>query len=139
MSQIVVLQPQKNESRLEYTTINGVTPDVILVYMGSNDCASKYVSLYDFNRDYKVMIENLQKLCPNSEIVLCTLATSPFYSKENQTEYNEVIKKYAEEYNLKVLDLVGADLTGHLVDSAHPNTSGMTVFANEVVEKLLEE
>lgn len=129
----------KNESRLEYTTINGVTPDVILVYMGSNDCASKYVSLYDFNRDYKVMIENLQKLCPNSEIVLCTLATSPFYSKENQTEYNEVIKKYAEEYNLKVLDLVGADLTGHLVDSAHPNTSGMTVFANEVVEKLLEE
>ncbi len=129
----------KNESRLEYTTIGGVTPDVILVYMGSNDCASKYVSLIDFNRDYKVMIENLQKLCPNSEIILCTLATSPFYTVENQIAYNEVITRYGSEYGLRVLDLTGADLTGHLVDSAHPNTSGMTIFANELVKKLLKE
>ena len=129
----------KNESRLEYTTINGVAPDVILIYMGSNDCASKYVSLYDFDRDYPKMIENLQKLCPDSEIILCTLATSPFYTVSDQLEYNEVIAKYGNEYGLRVLDLSGADLTGKLVDSAHPNTSGMTEFANEVIEKLLEE
>ena len=107
--------------------------------MGSNDCASKYVSVYDFNRDYPTMIENLQKLCPNSEIILCTLATSPFYSVSDQQAYNEVIAKYGNEYGLRVLDLSGADLTGKLVDSAHPNTSGMTEFANEVIEKLLEE
>lgn len=129
----------KNMERLEYTTINGVTPDVILIYMGSNDCASKYVSAYDFERDYPKMIENLQKLCPNSEIILCTLATSPFYSVEDQTEYNDIIKMYAETYNLKCLDLASANLAGKLVDSAHPNTAGMTEFANVVIEKLLEE
>ena len=129
----------KNMGRLEYTTINGVTPDVILIYMGSNDCASQYVSAYDFKRDYPTMIKNLQELCPNSEIILCTLATSPFYSTSSQDEFNDIIKMYAEEYKLKCLDLSGANLAGKLVDSAHPNTAGMTEFANEVIEKLLEE
>lgn len=128
----------QNKSRLEYTLLSGVAPDVILIYMGSNDCASQYVSLLDFTRGYKKMIDNLQSLCPNSEIILCTLATSPFYSVEEQTSFNDVITNYGKEYNLTVFDLSSVNLEGKLVDSAHPSVSGMNVFADKMTELLME-
>ena len=126
----------KYMDRLEYTQINGETPDVILVYMGSNDCASGNITAQMFEKDYAIMIENLQKLCPDSEIILMTLLTSPFYDAADQQEYNEIIKAKAEQFNLQVLDCSQASLAGHLVDSAHPKYSGMQVFANKVIEEL---
>ena len=86
------------------------------------------------------MIENLQKLCPNSEIILCTLVSNPsFYSASDQEAYNNVIETYGEQFGLKVFDLSEVSLAGKLVDSAHPMTSGMTVFADKVTELLLKE
>ena len=123
-------------SRLEYTQISGETPDVILIYMGSNDCASSGITANGFDKDYSTMIENLKILCPNSEIILMTLLTSPFYDVEDQKEYNDIIISKAEEFDLEVLDLSKASLAGHLVDSAHPAYSGMQVFANKVIEEL---
>ena len=79
-------------SRLEYTQINGETPDVILIYMGSNDCASSGISSKSFDKDYSILLENLKLLCPNSEIILLTLCTSPFYSVANQKTFNNIIK-----------------------------------------------
>ena len=123
-------------SRLEYTQINGETPDVILIYMGSNDCASSGISSKSFDQDYSIMLENLKLLCPNSEIILLTLCTSPFYSVANQKTFNDIIKAKGEEFNLPVLDLQSASLDGHLVDSAHPKYSGMQVVANKIIEEL---
>ena len=123
-------------SRLEYTQISGETPDVILIYMGSNDCASSGITASGFDKDYSTMIENLKLLCPDSEIILMTLLTSPFYDIDNQKEYNDIIISKGEEFGLKVLDLSKASLAGHLVDSAHPAYSGMQVFANKVIEEL---
>ena len=130
----------KNDLRLKYTQINGQSPDVILIFMGSNDCASKYVTIDQFKSGYDQMLTKLQALCPESEIVLCTLPTSPFYSgKEvNHIEYNKIIREYATQYGLNVVNLEPISLSGHLVDSAHPNTSGMTVIAEQVVAELLK-
>lgn len=123
-------------SRLEYTQISGETPDVILIYMGSNDCASSGISATGFDKDYSTMIESLQKLCPDSEIILMTLLKSPFYEETDRLEYNEIIKTKAENYDLTLLDISSASLAGHLVDSAHPAYSGMQVFADKVIEEL---
>lgn len=129
----------KNKSRLEYTLLSGVAPDVIIIYMGSNDCASKFVSKTEFSRGYKQMLDNLKKLCPNSEIILCQLVTSPFYEVEEQHAYNEVIASYGKEYNLEVFDLSSVSLHGKLVDSAHPMSTGMNAVAEKVTELLLKE
>ena len=126
----------KYKSRLTHTLINSVAPDVILIYMGSNDCASKYVSYDAFNEGYRQMLNNLKELCPNSEIILCTLAKSPFYDDDERIKFNGAIVKYGEEFDLKVLDLSNADLSGKLVDSAHPNTLGMSELASEIIEEL---
>lgn len=127
------------DSRLSSTIINKECPDVIIIYMGSNDCASKFVGIRDFRNEYKVMLDKLQKLCPNSEIILCTLAISKLYTVENQIEYNEVIRNYANNYNLKLIDLEKTDISNDLVDSAHPNRNGHNIFAKKVMELILEE
>lgn len=127
-------------SRLAHTLINGIAPDVILIYMGSNDCASVNVTLKVFDSSYKTMIDNLQKLCPDSEIVLLTLPHSPsFFTESEWIKYNEVIRKYSNEYGLKLVDLSEVHLAGHLIDAAHPQTSGMTLIANKILQVLKEE
>lgn len=128
-----------SKARLEHTLLSDQVPDVILIFIGANDCASKYVDYSEFYRGYKMMLDHLQILCPESELVLCTLPTSPFYSDSERTKFNNGIREYAETYDLKLVEIEGVSLAGHLVDSAHPNTSGMTLVAEAVVQGLLEE
>lgn len=127
------------DERLKSTIINEEKPDIIIIYMGSNDCASKYVGVNDFRAQYKIMIQKLQKLCPDACIMVCTLAKSKFYSENDQALYNQVISDYASEYNLKLLDIANADISDHLVDSAHPKKSGMSIIANAIINAIFEE
>ena len=128
----------QHDVRLKELVINGQTPDVIIIYMGSNDCASQYVTDNAFKNAYRVMLDKIKVLCPDAEIILCTLPKSNLYTEANRVIYNEIIEDYAEEYNLKLINLKNVDITGHLVDSAHPKKSGMTVIANRVIKDLLK-
>lgn len=103
--------------------------------MGSNDCHAPY-TVNSFKSAYKKMLTNLKQLCPNSEIVLCTLPTSNLYTKENQNAYNNVITEFATNYKLVNLDKV--DITNYLVDSAHPNKDGMEKIAEQIVKDMLK-
>lgn len=125
-------------SRLEKTLISDQAPDVILIFMGSNDCASKYVTYEEFYKAYDQMIVNLQKLCPNSEIILCTLPYSNLYTNEKKSQFNDAIREYATKYDLKTIEMDDVSIEDHLVDSAHPNTSGMNIIADVVIEELLK-
>ncbi len=126
------------DSRLASTVINSECPDVIIIYMGSNDCASSFVNLADFRSQYKVMLDKLKKLCPKAEIILCTLPISKLYKTENKTSYNQVITSYATNYNLKLVDLGNIDISNNLVDSAHPNRSGHTIIEKAIYESLFK-
>lgn len=126
----------QNDNRLSKLVINGQTPDCIIIYMGSNDCGSKYVSDRDFDNGYKKMLDKIQVLCPDSEIILATLPKSKLYTEENRLVYNQIIEKYAKEYQLKLINLKNVSLIDHLVDSAHPKKSGMTVIANRVLKDI---
>lgn len=128
----------QNDSRLATTVFGEEKPDVIVIYMGSNDCASIYVDLQGFGPAYEKMLQKLQALCPDAEIVVCTLAKTIFYSSEDQAAYNEKIIEAANKYNATLLDLSDADISNHLVDSAHPKTSGMNIIASKVIEELLK-
>ena len=128
----------QNDSRLATTVFGEEKPDVIVIYMGSNDCASIFVDLQGFGPAYEKMLQKLQALCPDAEIVVCTLAKTIFYSSEDQAAYNEKIIEAANKYNATLLDLSDADISNHLVDSAHPKTSGMNIIASKVIEELLK-
>lgn len=124
--------------RLQYTILNGQMPDVILIFIGSNDCASKYVTLDNFDKGYKQMLDILKELCPISEIILCTLPDSSFYTSTNKDLYNDIIRNYASFYNFKLIELENVSLNGKLVDSAHPMTSGMSALAEKMISEILK-
>ena len=130
------------DSRLKELLFGTEAPDVILIFMGSNDCGSQYVKYDTFKSSYKVMLDKIRALCPNSEIYLMTLPPSKLYAESDRVEYNEVIRQYAKDYNLPLIEMNdtynGDDCSKYLVDSAHQNLAGMTKLAEAVVKGMLE-
>ena len=126
------------QHRIDYLNVQGQYADCLIIYMGSNDAASSVVSLKNFDERYKIQLDLIKETCPNMEIILCTLAKSKLYTDANQASYNEVIRKYASEYNLTLIDLENVDITNALVDSAHPKQEGMNILASEILKNLIK-
>lgn len=132
-----------NDSRLVELTKGTERPDIILIFMGANDCGSSNVSLGSFQSSYKTMLDKIINLCPDSEIYLLTLPTTGLYKEADRLQYNAVIKSYAESYELGLVDLGDLYTTtsykDYVVDSCHPNNAGMIAISNAIVEELLKE
>lgn len=126
-----------NDDRLSQLVINGEKPDVIIIYMGSNDVHSGSFTPSTFKSAYNTMLRKVKALCPDALIITCTLPTSTFYSADNQTSYNNVIKECSGIYNAKVVDLADVDISKSLVDSAHPQKEGMELISKKIIEELL--
>jgi lysophospholipase L1-like esterase len=130
------------DSRLKELLFGTEAPDIIIIFMGSNDCGSQYVKYDTFKNSYKVMLDKIKVLCPNSEIYIMTLPPSKLYNENDRVEYNEVIRQYAKDYNLPLVEMNntynGDDCSKYLVDSAHQNLAGMTKLANAVIQGMLE-
>lgn len=133
-----------NDSRLQELLFGTEQPDIIIIFMGSNDCASAGVSLEKFADSYNKMLEKIIKLCPNSEIYVMTLPESIMYrnKEQNHIEYNKVIRNNVSQFNLKLIELenmYGDDgCDNYLIDSAHPNLEGMNLFASTVIKEMLK-
>lgn len=126
-----------NDVRLATTAIQYERPDVILIYMGSNDAASSAVSEASFKNLYKVMIDKLKVLCPNSEIILMELPASSLYNETRRAAFNKIIDDYASEYGFKLVSTSNVNIKPYLLDSAHPYTSGMTAIAEYICNELV--
>ena len=125
-----------NATRLAKLSINGETPDVVIIYMGSNDAHAKF-SKTKFASYYEYMITQILDLCPNVEIVLATLCKSKLYDEDTRASYNSAITSLAEKYDFKIVDLAAVDISNSLVDSAHPNKAGMLIISEKIVADLL--
>ena len=130
------------DNRLKELLFGTEAPDIIIIFMGSNDCGSAYVKDETFKSSYKIMLDKIKVLCPNSEIYIMTLPPSMLYKEANRVNYNKVIRDYANEYKLPIVEMDnaynGEDCTNFLVDSAHQNFAGMTKVAEAVVKGMLE-
>ncbi|MFA7435994.1 MAG: GDSL-type esterase/lipase family protein [Bacilli bacterium] len=133
----------QNNSRLEHLYIGDVTPDVIVIFMGANDAPSQWINVSQFDAAYAKMLSNIKERSPESEIILCTLPSLPLFSEQEQADYNAVIRKYANQNSLKILDFDKAFTRGessnYLVDSAHPNKEGMEKLANKAIMDLYKD
>lgn len=133
------LSSSNNINRLQDLVVSNQYADVIVIYMGSNDCNDRSgVTAINFEKQYCEMLQKIGTLCKNSEVILCTLPDSKLYSTERQIEFNKIITNIAEENNLKLISLDKVNLIPYLIDSAHPNTLGMTAIAEQVVQDLLK-
>lgn len=125
----------QNIKRIEKTFYNEERPDYIFIYMGSNDAHAKYAN-EQFKDAYQKMITNIKTLSPNSKIYVITLVESKLYDNDVRLDYNNIIRNIANENELELIDIDNISIENYLIDSAHPNSEGMKVIANEILSKL---
>ncbi len=135
---------------------DGIYPDVILVYIGTNDRGACF-KLTDSDKSdlnvienaYGVMLDKLKINYPNAEIWCCTFPITsclrnPYFCfpvlQEGvpMTEYGELIKRVAIDKNCRTIDLWDEALTCDTIDGLHPNLQGMNRIAQKAI-KAMEE
>jgi len=126
-----------NPKRLALLVQEGHYADITMIFMGSNDCASK-ISVVHFEEQYRAMIDEVLRICPNTKVVLYTLPISKLYNIDLRDAYNECIKKIAGDYGFDIIDISSVDLQGYTVDSAHPNNSGMELISDAILKQILK-
>lgn len=136
----------------------GEQPDIILIYMGTNDFSFLNVSELgnsNINYDninninimtsctcYAIMLDKITKKYPNSKIYCMTLL--PRLESERQpTLFNNDLKNIAKHYNCNVIDLevlgkkIQSNYQYYIEDNrVHPGKYGMDVISESVIQIL---
>ncbi len=116
------------------------SPDVILVCMGTNDCAFG-VPWWSFEEHYDAMLAKLKTNYPAALIICasCTggeLAegmTERFFSEHSLRhldKINELIGSCAKKAGCRFADLAAAGVRPETVDGVHPTRRGMETISN---------
>lgn len=133
-------------------------PDVILVYIGTNDWAYGVLTggetriiegdIHElFYQAYHEMIDKLKKNYPQAEIFCFTLSTTfmssnckfSFPHKHGGTHievYNNIIKQIADNSGCRLIDLYDYSMPYDALDGSHPNQQGMATIAREVIRSI---
>lgn len=135
---------------------NGTRPDIIIVYLGTNDLAADEEdvpfdkdTIYDgigFIQSYDAMIDEIQRTYPYADIFVCTLLPEGRNNEEELLEYNEAIREIANDKGVTVIDLYAdsgitrANYLLYVIDQGtlrvHPNEAGMDKITDCVVKAL---
>lgn len=132
-------------------------PDVIIVYLGTNDWgAGIKVTPYSkadegdtsiFSVAYAAMLEKLRTNYPQAEIICCTLSVSrwtghdefvfPYrYCGRHIEEYCEAIRTCASAAGCRLVDLYRSESHYDTIDGFHPNADGMKTLADSFIARL---
>lgn len=147
-----------SDERTSALSKEGVMPDVIMVYLGTNDWGSytrpratvkqiEEQDLENFEVAYDVMLQKLRKNYPNSEIWCMTLATSTWSRAEDFrfvyynngwhiSEYSDTIRKCAIKHGCKVIELFKNAPPYDTFEGIHPCVEGMNTLAEQVLKSL---
>lgn len=138
--------------------LNGTKPDLIFIFMGTNDFHANlplgelteetydsvisgdgYITPSTFTQAYIITLEKAQKLYPDAQIYIFTLIPNSW--GRDDSAYNSRIRQLATHYeNVFLVDVaaksgITKDNCGvYTFDVLHPNKSGMNAIA-----KVLEE
>lgn len=148
-----------SDERTEGLHIDNTKPDVIIIYLGTNDWAKgaekhcvDYILTEDFHCQsfdfaYSMLITKLESNYPDSEIWCCTLNTTfmssnpsfkfPYtYGGTHIEEYNQIIKDTANMHKCKVIDLYDYHIPYDSIDGSHPNADGMNTLATLMIREI---
>lgn len=133
-------------------------PDVILIYIGTNDWAYGALTGGEtriiegdvnelFYQAYHGMIDKVKKNYPQAEIFCFTLSSTfmssnpkfRFPHKHGGTHievYNNIIKQVASSSGCRLVDLYGYRIPYDALDGSHPNRQGMLTLAIEAIRSI---
>ncbi len=118
---------------------DGETPDVIAVYLGTNDFANG-CTLAQFATNYPAMIASITEKYPDADIYLLNL----LYYGSSADGFCNVIEDAAETYGCTYVDIrndagfTSSNLGSYMPDQygVHPGSEGMELIANCVVNAM---
>lgn len=147
-----------SDERTSALHINSIEPDVIIVYLGTNDWGfgvelegsrllSDESNMQYFSSAYETMLSKIKKNYPDAEIWCCTLNTTfmssnpafqfPLLSvSEHIGEHNQIIKSIADRNNCKIIDLYSYHIPYDSIDGSHPNANGMNTLATLMIREI---
>jgi len=139
--------------------INSIKPDVIIIYLGTNDWVNGVEEYYidcvitdefhckSFDFAYSTMISKIKSNYPETEIWCCTLNTTFMSSNSsfkfpyecggtNIEKYNQIIRDVADIHKCKVVDLYSRHIPYDTIDGSHPNEDGMNTLATLMIREI---
>ncbi len=140
-----------NDARTGGLGINGIVPDQIIVFLGTNDRGAGFRLTSDDKTDlsvienaYGVMLDKIKHNYPKTEVWCCTFpittCTRAPYFEFPQTHfgvpmenYGELVKKIANEKCCHIIDLWDKYEMCDTIDGIHPNLQGMKYIAKKVI------
>lgn len=132
---------------------NGAKPDVILVYMGTNDRGYALDIKPDepdntqyFYGGYKTMLKRIKANYPSAKVICATLliaykkgyeniAASPTIL-EHSKKYNQAIRRAVQEENCLLADIAAFGERYQTLDYAHPTKIGHNTMAKLWLESI---
>lgn len=149
-----------SDERTAALHINDVYPDVILVYLGTNDWAfgaetgeeTRYLHVDSnelFSEAYDSMLRKIKSNYPNTEIWCCTLCETYMSSRPDFTfphkyggthieVYNESIRNIVKCNGCRLIDLYQYKMPYDSIDGSHPTATGMRTIATMMVRTMSE-
>lgn len=122
--------------RIAQLTVDGVTPDHILLYAGLND-ANFYVPPEGFLREYQQLLSRLRQTYPHAQISCGTLILGAVPGTQNSLSclvqrlapYNQAIRSAVAQAGCQLVDLAAMRSRYDALDAFHPNGTGMAQLA----------
>ncbi len=115
---------------------DGVLPDVILLFLGTNDCGRGFpcqsedkTDLSAFENAYNAMLGKLERNYPKAKIYCITLM-----KRARAEGYNAALCKAAVAHGATIVDL--SALTPQTHDGLHPTREGMRQIAAEIINQI---
>lgn len=130
------------EARIKELRKNNQDPDIIIIYLGINDC-KRDITTKNFKEGYITMIERMKKEFVGVDIVICTLNACSFSYQQCynlRIEYNNALREIAGEFNLSLIELdkviTEENKALYMANMLHPNRAGMDEISKEVIKVL---
>lgn len=151
-----------SQKRIQQLGTNTQAPDVIIIYMGTNDygfgvpvaappsALPVEEHLDFFENAYLFMLQNIRMKYPNCEIWCCTLcpgrvqgsvySTFPYRVGKNFfRDFNQVIQNAANLHNCRLIDFPSFSKDYEAIDGTHPTKKGMSQLAEMVIRSVSPE
>lgn len=132
-----------SDARINTLDDNG-NPDIVLVYLGTNDCAGAY----DLNSYKEAIITIIEKIRNQGtpQIYLTTLGYTAYkgnkYKEENRLAYNSALREIAKNYDCGIVALddyiINDNYMIYLGDNLHYNAKGAKLLS-KIYEKAIKD
>lgn len=143
-----------SDERTSGLHIGDVKPDVIIIYMGTNDwafgaspeckCDIQILKDQSFKYAYNNMLTKLKKNYPDAQIWCCTLGISdlkkfPFKCGGTHIQvYCDIIREVSKENGCKVIDIYSSSVPYNAIDGFHPSPRGMETLAQIITKEIIK-